>query len=71
VRGLSEYVKIVEEIPFTHIRRRMIRIKPSIGNDNHNEEPRTLNAIDVWWRYDPCVKKKSVTLVVGNNNISF
>ena len=37
VRGLSEYVKIVKEIHFTHIRRRMIRIKPSIGNDNHNE----------------------------------
>jgi hypothetical protein len=42
VRGLSEYVKIVEEIHFTHIRRRMIRIKPSIGNDNDNEEPITL-----------------------------
>jgi len=42
VRGLSEYVKIVEEIHFTHIRRRMIRIKPSVGNDNHNEEPITL-----------------------------
>jgi len=27
---------------FTHIRRRMIRIKPSIGNDNNNEEPITL-----------------------------
>lgn len=39
---LSEYVKIVKEIHFTHIRRRMIRIKPSIGNDNHNEEPITL-----------------------------
>ena len=35
VRGLAEYVKI-EEIHFTHIRRRMIRIKPSIGNDNDN-----------------------------------
>ena len=34
VCGLAEYVKIVEEIHFTHIRRRMIRIKPSIGNDN-------------------------------------
>ena len=34
VCGLSEYVKIVEEI--THIRGRMIRTKPSIGN----EEPR-------------------------------
>ena len=42
VRGLSEYVKIVEEIHFTHIRRRMIRIKPLIGNDDDNEEPITL-----------------------------
>ncbi|MFZ0512068.1 MAG: transposase [Candidatus Nitrosopolaris sp.] len=44
VRGLSEYVRIVEEIHFTHIRRRMLRIKPSIGNDNDNdnEEPITL-----------------------------
>ena len=44
VRGLSEYVMIVEEIHFTHIRRRMIKIKPSIGNDNDNDnqEPITL-----------------------------
>jgi hypothetical protein len=44
VRGLSEYVRIVEEIHFTHIRRRMIKIKPSIGNDNDNDnqEPITL-----------------------------
>jgi hypothetical protein len=43
VRGLSEYVRIVE-VHFTHIRRRMIKIKPSIGNDNDNdnEEPKTL-----------------------------
>jgi hypothetical protein len=43
-RGLAEYVKIVEEIHFTHIRRRMIRIKPSIvnDNDNDNEGPITL-----------------------------
>jgi hypothetical protein len=43
VRGLSENVRIVEEIHFTHIRRRMTKIKPSIGNDNDtgngNEEP--------------------------------
>jgi hypothetical protein len=41
VRGLSEYIRIVEKIHFTHIRRRMIKIKPSIGidNDNDNEEP--------------------------------
>ena len=44
MRGLSEYVKIVEEIHFTQIRRRMTRIKPSIGNDNDNEEPITLVA---------------------------
>jgi hypothetical protein len=44
VRGLAEYVKIVEEIHFTHIRKRMIEIKPSIenDNDNDNEEPITL-----------------------------
>jgi hypothetical protein len=37
VRGLAKYVRIVEEIHFTHIRRRMIKIKPSIGNDNDND----------------------------------
>jgi hypothetical protein len=44
VRGLSQYVRILEEIHFTHIRRRMIKIKSSIGNDNDNdnEEPITL-----------------------------
>jgi hypothetical protein len=46
VRGLAEYVKIVEEIHFTDIRKRMIGIKPSIENDNDNdidnEEPITL-----------------------------
>lgn len=42
VRGLAEYVKIVEEIHFTQIRKRMIRIKPSIENDNYNKEPITL-----------------------------
>jgi hypothetical protein len=48
IRGLSDYVRIVEEIHFTHIRRRMIRVKPSIlkmdfGNDDAvKEEPITL-----------------------------
>ena len=37
VHRLSEYVRIVEEIHFTHIGRRMLRIKPSIGNDNDND----------------------------------
>jgi hypothetical protein len=41
VRGLAEYVRILE-VHFTHIRRRMIKIK-SIGNDNdYDEEPITL-----------------------------
>ena len=47
MRGLSEYVKIVEEIHFTHIRRRMI--KPSMeicfggfGDNNDSKEPITL-----------------------------
>ncbi len=37
VRGLSEYVKIVDDIHFTQIRRRMIRIKPPILNDNDDD----------------------------------
>ena len=39
VRGLAEYVKIVEEIRFTHIRNRMIGIRPSIENDNPSYSP--------------------------------
>jgi Transposase DDE domain len=43
VCGLAEYVKIVEEIHFTHIRKRMIGIKPiENDDDNDNEEPITL-----------------------------
>ena len=50
VRGLSGYEKIVEELHFTHIRRRMIKIKPSImeigfggfGDNNDSKEPITL-----------------------------
>ena len=38
VRGLAEYVKIVEEIHFTHIRKRMIGIKPSFENNNDIED---------------------------------
>src|SRR5213080_2962263 len=43
VRGLSDYVKI-EEMHFTHIRRRMLKIKPSVGelNFEENDEPITL-----------------------------
>ncbi len=42
VRGLSDYVRI-EEIHFTHIRRRIIKIKPSVGNlDFQDDDPITL-----------------------------
>ena len=33
VRGLSDYIRI-EEMHFTHIRRRILKIKPSVGNLN-------------------------------------
>jgi hypothetical protein len=33
VRGLSDYIRI-EEIHFTQIRRRIVKIKPSVGNLN-------------------------------------
>lgn len=43
VRGLSDYIRI-EEIHFTQIRRRMLKVKPSLGhlnldnNDNNNND---------------------------------
>lgn len=42
IRGLADYLKI-EEIHFTQLRRRMLKIKPSISNlDFTDEEPITL-----------------------------
>jgi hypothetical protein len=44
VRGLSDYLKI-EEIHFTQIRRRILKVKPSVGNlnlDNDDNKPITL-----------------------------
>lgn len=43
VRGLSDYTRI-EEVHFTHIRRRIVRIKPSAGNLNldNGDRPCTL-----------------------------
>ena len=42
VRGLSDYVRI-EEIHFTHIRRQILKIKPSVGNlDFQDDDPITL-----------------------------
>ena len=38
VRGLSDYLRI-EEIHFTQIRRRILKVKPSVGNLNlHNDD---------------------------------
>ena len=39
MRGLSDYIR-TEEIHFTQIRRRILRVKPSVGNlnlDNNND----------------------------------
>ena len=44
VRGLSDYVRI-EEMHFTHMRRRILKVKPSIekmGFENDDSEPITL-----------------------------
>jgi Transposase DDE domain len=59
VRGLSDYVRIVEEIHFTHIRRRMIRVKPSIlkmnfGNDDNDDD----------------VKEEPITLIVDSSGLT-
>ena len=37
VRGLSEYIRI-EEMHFTHIRRRILKIRPSVRNLDLEEE---------------------------------
>jgi hypothetical protein len=44
VRGLSDYVRIVEEMHFTHMRRRILKVKPSIeeGLDFETDRPITL-----------------------------
>jgi predicted restriction endonuclease len=34
VRGLSDYIRIEEEMHFTHIRRRVLKIKPSSSVEN-------------------------------------
>src|SRR6476661_6127849 len=47
IRGLSDYIKI-EEIHFTQIRRRILKVKPSVGNlnldndDDDDNKPITL-----------------------------
>jgi hypothetical protein len=44
VRGLSDYVRIVEEMHFTHMRRRILKVKPSVeeGLDFETDKPITL-----------------------------
>src|SRR5881296_2792758 len=47
VRGLSDYIRI-EEMHFTHIRRRILKIKPSIGDlnlDDDGEDKRPITLI--------------------------
>ena len=44
VRGLSDYIRI-EEIHFTQIRRRILKVKPSVGNlnlDNDDDDDKSL-----------------------------
>ena len=47
VRGLSDYIRIEEEIHFTQLRRRILQLKPHIGHmrgggGEDEEEPMTL-----------------------------
>jgi Transposase DDE domain len=46
VRGLSDYIRI-EEMHFTQIRRRMLKVKPSIGNLNldNNDDNKPITVI--------------------------
>jgi Transposase DDE domain len=47
IRGLSDYIRI-KEMHFTQIRRRMLKVKPSIGNlnlDNNNHDNKPITVI--------------------------
>ena len=46
MRGLSDYVRI-EEIHFTQVRRRILKIKPSVGNLNLDNNDGSNNPITV------------------------
>jgi hypothetical protein len=42
-RGLSDYISRIEEMHFTHIRRRILKIRPSVRNlDLEEEEEKNL-----------------------------
>lgn len=58
IRGLSDYIRI-EEIHFTQIRRRILKVKPSVGNlnvDNEND--------------DNCDDNKPLTLIVDASGLT-
>jgi hypothetical protein len=56
VRGLSDYIRI-EEIHFTQIRRRILKVKPSIGDLNLNND-------------DDDKDKKPITLIVDASGLT-
>ena len=61
VRGLSDYIRI-EEIHFTQIRRRILKVKPSIGDlnlDNNNDDDN-----------DDDKDKKPITLIVDASGLT-
>ena len=53
IRGLSDYLRI-KEIHFTQIRRRILRVKPSVGNPN----------------LDNCNDRKPITLIVDASGLT-
>lgn len=60
VRGLSDYIRI-EEIHFTQIRRRILKVKPSIGDlnlDNNNDDD------------DDGEDKRPITLIVDASGLT-
>jgi len=44
VRGLSGYIRI-EEMHFTHLRRRILKIKPSVNNLNLDDDDTPITLI--------------------------
>jgi len=42
VRRLSDYIRRIEEMHFTHIRRRILKIKPFVGDLDLQDDPITL-----------------------------
>jgi hypothetical protein len=56
IRGLSDYIKI-EEIHFTQIRRRILKVKPSVGNLNLDNDDNNNN-------------NKSLTLIVDASGLT-